>query len=268
LNLDKIHLKDFLHYDYHVIHVQKQNLDILKSAIRKNARSSLVKKICGQLNCFSNILNEGNILFFTPSDDHSLNGRFGPIRSGLYRLIHMAQTNVRILPVNIDYDPLTSGRMRIHITIGPELTNLKGCSKSKFENLLKQAILRLGVIHMGHVGSYLLLKLAENNVGVTTKELLKKSIISQVQKLYDLGLSIDSILLDQYLLRKYLDKFIEYSIKKQWLRYVIDEKLILNKESILGLNQGRHSHNLIQYHYNELMSYQSVWLTTLEPATP
>lgn len=260
-NLHNIRLKDFLSYDYHLIHAQKSNLSILQSGMSGKIRSFLLDKINSQLSRFSNILDEGNILFFTPSDDHSLDGRFGPIRSGIYRLIRMAQTDVRILPVNIDYDPMTTGRMRIHITIGPEITNLKGCSKSEFERLLQEAIKRLGVVNMGQLGSYLLLRLAKDNPEVITKELLARSVLSQVQKLSNLGLSIDNVLTDQRLLGKHLDKFIKYCVKKQWLRCVSDGKLILNKEAILDLKPSRHSGHPIRYSYNELMTYQSAYQT-------
>lgn len=195
-NLNNTCLKDFLSYNYRVVHAQKGDLSMLKSEVLVRTRAFLLNKIDSQLGRFSNILDKGGILFFTPSNDHSPDGRFAPIRSGLHRLIRMAQTDVRILPVNIGYDFMTTGRMRIHITIGPEITNLKGLTKGEFERLLQVAITRLGIVNMGQLGSNCLLRLAQDNSEVITKELLAKSVLSQAQKLSSLGLNVDNVLTD------------------------------------------------------------------------
>jgi hypothetical protein len=257
-NLHNTRLKDFLSYEYRLIHAQKGNLSILKSDLLRITRSLLLKRINSQLIHFSKILDEGNILFFTPSDDHTPDGRFGPIRSGIYRLVRMVQTDVRILPVNINYDPMTIGRMRIHITIGAEITNLKRCSKIEFEKLLQKAIKRLGVVNMGQLGSYILLQLAKDNSEVITNEIFAKRVLSQVQKFSSLGLSIDNVLTDHRLSGKHINKFIKYCVKEQWLRCASDGKLIINKETILDLKHSHSSHP-IRYSYNELMAYQSAY---------
>jgi len=171
----------------------------------------------------------------------------------------MAQTDVRILPVNIAYDFMTAGRMRIHITIGPEITNLKGLTKSEFERLVQVVITRLGVVNMGQLGSYCLLRLAQDNSEVITKELLARRVLSQAQKLYSLGLSVDDVLADYRVLGKRLDKFIKYCVRKHWLRDGRDGKLILNKEAVLDSWQSNCSGYPIRYSYNELMTHQCAY---------
>lgn len=258
-NLNNTHLKDFLSYDYHVVHIQQGDLTMLKSDVLARTRAYLLDKIDGQLVRFSNILDEGGILFFTPDDDHSPDGRFVPMKSGIYRLIRMAQTDVRILPVNIGYDFMTTGRMRIHITIGPEITNLKGLTRSEFERLLRIAITRLGIVNVGQLGSHYLLQLAQDDSEVITKELLTKRVLSQAKELASLGLNVDDILTDSQALGKRLDKFIQYCVKKRWLRDGKDGKLTLNKEAVLDSSQTNYSDHPIRYSYNELMTYQCAY---------
>jgi len=258
-NLNNTRLKDFLSYDYRIVHAQNGDLSMLKSDVLERTRAFLLDKIDRQLGRFANILDEGGILFFTPEDDHTPDGRFGPIRSGIHRLIRMAQTEVRILPVNIAYDFMTVGRMRIHITIGPEITNLKGLTKSEFERLVQAAITRLGVVNMGQLGSHCLLQLAQDNSEVITKDLFARRVLSQSQKLCSLGLSVDDVLADYRVLGKRLDKFIKYCIRKHWLSDGRDGKLILNKEAVLDSWQSNHSDHPIRYSYNELMIHQCAY---------
>jgi hypothetical protein len=171
----------------------------------------------------------------------------------------MVQTDVRILPVNIGYDFMTTGRMKIHIKIGPEIMNLKGRTKSEFERLLQIAIARLGIVNMGQLGSSCLLRLAQDNSEEITKELLARRILSQAQELSNLGLSIDNVLTDYQKLEKRLDKFIKYCVKKQWLREGKDGKLILNKVAMLDSSRSNYSDHPIRYSYNELMTYQHAY---------
>ena len=258
-NLNDTRLRDFLSYDYRVLHVQEGDLSMLKSHVLERIRPLLLDKVNSQLNCFSNILNEGGILFFTPEDEHSPDGRFGPIRSGLHRVIRTAQADVRILPINITYDFVTVGRMRIHITIGPEITNLKGLTNNEFETLVQIVITKLGVINMGQLASCYLLRMAHENSEVITKELVAKEVLSQAQKLRSLGLSVDDSLVDQGAFAKRLDKFIKYCLRKHWLRAGTDGRLIVNKEAVLNSCQSCYRDHPIRYSYNELMTHLSAY---------
>ena len=136
----------------------------------KNLRPLLLNRVNSQINSFSRILDKGGILYFTPDDQHSADGRFGPMRSGIYRLVRMAQTEVRILPIDISCDSMTVGRKRINVTIGPEITNLKGLTKNEFERLVQISITKLGVVSTGQLGSRFLLQMAEEDSEVVATD--------------------------------------------------------------------------------------------------
>ena len=255
-NLNNICLKDFLSYKYRIVHAQQGALSMLKSDVFRRTRAFLLNKVRRQLSRLSKILDEGGILLFTPEDRHTLDGRFGPVKSGIHRLIRMARTDVRILPVNVTYDFMTVGRIRIHISIGPEITNLKGLVKSEVERLVQIAITRLGVVNVGQLGSCCLLRMAQGNSEVITKDLFAREVLSQAQKLSNLGLSVDDVLADSRAFGKRLDKLIKYCLKKHWLRNGSDGKLILNKEAVLDSSQNGYSDHPIRYSYNELMTHQ------------
>ncbi len=258
-NLDNTHVRDLLSYDYRILHAQEAPLRMLKSHVLARIRPPLLDEVNRQLNCFSNILDEGGILFFTPEDEHSPDGRFGPIRSGLYRVTHRAQADVRILPVNIAYDFMTMGRTRVHLTIGPELLNLKGLTKSEFEKLVQVAITKLGVVNIGQLGSWCLLQMAKGDSGVITKDLLSGGVLSRAQKLRSLGLSVDDALIDQGAFIKRLDRFIKYCLRGHWLKLGTNGSLIVNSEAVLNASQSSYLEHPIRYSYNELMTHMGAY---------
>ena len=255
-NLDNTRLRDFLSYDYRLLHDQDGDLSMLQNHVVERMRPLLVDKVNSQLNCLSHILDEGGILFFTPDDEHSADGRFGSMRSGLYRLVRMAQADVRILPINISSDSMTVGRKRICVTIGPEITNLKGLTKNEFERRVQIAITKLGVVNTGQLGSHILLQMAQEDSEVITKELAARKILSRAQELFSLGLSVDDGLIDRGVSAKRLDKFIKYCLKRHWLRPGTDGRLIVNKEAVLNSSPSGNGIHPIRYSYNELMSHQ------------
>ncbi len=259
-NLNDTSLKDFLCWDYRHVHALKGNLNMLQSDVLKRTRAFQLRKIDGQLRHFSGVLDGGGILFFTPGDNHSPDGRFGPMKGGICRLIRMAQTDVRIVPVNITYDFMTTGRKKVHIAVGAEITNLKRLTKCEIERRLQRAITTLGAVNLGQLGSHCLLKLAQVNRRVITKELLARRILSKAQKLSRLGLSIDNnILSGSQIIGGRLDKFIRYCVKNQWLRYGKDGKLLINTEAMLDVSQSNSDAHPIQYCHNELMALQSAY---------
>lgn len=97
-SLRNTRLKDFLGYEYCTVHAQSNVSGILKRNVSKRTKLFLLEQVFNQLGRFSKILNDGGILFMTPGDDHSVDGRFGAVRSGIHRLINMAQADVRICP--------------------------------------------------------------------------------------------------------------------------------------------------------------------------
>ena len=257
--LDNVRLKDSLNYGYHTLHVQDADLSMLETHILERIRPLLLDKVNSQLNCFSKRLDEGGILFFTPEDVHSPDGRFGPVRSGLHRVIRTAQADVRILPVNITYDFMTVGRTRAHITIGPELMDLKGLTNNEFDALVETAITKLGVVNMGQLGSCFLLRAAQENSEVITKELAATEVLSQAQKLRSLGLSVDDDLVDREASAKLLDRFIKYCLKRNWLKAGTGGRLIVSKEAVLDSSQCGYREHPIRYSYNELMTHQRAY---------
>ena len=81
-----------------------------------------------------------------PEGQLSRDDRFWPVKSGLFRLISMTTSDVRILPVNSTYDFITVGRMRIYITIGTEMTGLKQWRKVELERRVQKSIVTLGPV--------------------------------------------------------------------------------------------------------------------------
>src|SRR5579875_370942 len=104
-----------------------------------------------QLRGFARRLDEGRCVYFSPEGSISIDGRFGRIRGGFFRLCRMTATPPRILPMGIAYDTLAAGRPRVVIRIGrPFLADL-AASRREFDARLRAAILALVSVTPSHL---------------------------------------------------------------------------------------------------------------------
>ena len=255
-NLRNVRLRDFLKYDYRLLHTLRCESSMLRTDVLKKMRRRLLDRVNSQLAAFSNILDEGGILFFTPEDEHSPDGRFGPVRSGLHRLVRMAKTDIRILPISITYDRLATGRIRVHVAVGPEIMNLKELAKNEFERLVQTSLTRLGVVGVAQIGGRYLWRMAQENAEVIEKDLFVEETLSLARKLRSLGLTVDDDLTDRKPLAKRLDKFVKYCLARHWLRSGSNGRLIVNRNIIPDSSQSIGNAHALQYSYNELITHQ------------
>jgi 1-acyl-sn-glycerol-3-phosphate acyltransferase len=172
--LADISVSDFLSYDYRVLHDEVTDVGILKEGLARKVRTQSLKRIEQQLKVFANILDDGGICLLAPEGDLSPDGRFWPVKSGLYRLLSMTRTDVTILPVNTTYDFMTQKRMRVYVDVGKEILLPKSLTKMELERRVQKDIVSLGRVTMGQLGSdYLLQKLESGKSGYS--EMLEKS---------------------------------------------------------------------------------------------
>ncbi len=77
-----------------------------------------------QLHFFAHQLDAGHNVYFAPEGHISMDGRFGRIRAGTWRLGRMTAQPLRLLPFAISYDPLGPGRTRVVVFHGDSLDDM------------------------------------------------------------------------------------------------------------------------------------------------
>ncbi len=125
-----------------------------------------------QLKHFTDILESGRILQFEPEGTTSPNGSFQRFRGGLHLLLSRTRAPVRVLPIGLTYDFMTTGRQTIFLNMGPELTDLQALSRKQVDQKVSTAILNEHTITTSHLASQFLATVRRRGHFFTFAELL------------------------------------------------------------------------------------------------
>jgi len=220
-----IPISRLLRFRYHEALDREWGFSILAPTIRRRLRAKHVKEIIASLSRFAAILDEGDALYLAPEGHLETDGRFEEAKAGLIRLVEMARDPV-ILPVNLTYDFMTTGRARVFLTIGKELHGVKDWPRQRLEREIIQRISRLGTITFSQLAAVSLRALASRGDEIVHAGELKQAIIQRALRLIDSGYRVDLCLLSPKEFKKRWRRFVSYcqrhellEIEGGWLLY-------------------------------------------------
>ncbi|MDE2053531.1 MAG: 1-acyl-sn-glycerol-3-phosphate acyltransferase [Xanthomonadaceae bacterium] len=107
--------------------------------------------IAAQLERFAHRLDRGRCVYFAPEGTISMDGRFGRIRAGFFRLAHMAESPPWIQPMALAYDTLASGRSRVVVRIGERFRADATLDRRAFDVALRRSVLQLAPVTPSHL---------------------------------------------------------------------------------------------------------------------
>jgi len=94
-----------------------------------------------QLAHFAGRIDRGYCVYFSPEGTISMDGHFGRIRAGFFRLVRATRAPPWIQPMAIGYDTLAFGRSRVVIRIGERFRADTSLDRRGFDASLRRAIL-------------------------------------------------------------------------------------------------------------------------------
>jgi 1-acyl-sn-glycerol-3-phosphate acyltransferase len=109
-------------------------------AFRKVA-PSFRAAVATQLAHFTDRLERGFSVYFSPEGTISMDGHFSRIRAGFYRLVRATTTRTWIQPMALAYDTLAPGRSRVVIHVGARFLANATLGRRAFDAALRRAIL-------------------------------------------------------------------------------------------------------------------------------
>lgn len=257
-DLSELSVSDFLSYNYRTLHQCRTDVGILQEGLSCKVRTYSLNTVEQQFRVFVRILDEGGICLLAPEGDLSPDGQFWPVKSGLHRLLSMTKADVKILPVNITYDFMSRGRMRVYVTIGEEMEGLKELSKVELERLVWRSIVSLGPVTLGQLGSQYLHQRLDAGYEVVRKNEIASELFSQVQALKNSRFRLDDRLIVEHSFHKRLHDFIGYCLAKRILRKVTSSSFIVDRDRVINTADCNHWENPVQYSNNELQSLQKL----------
>ncbi len=237
-----------LRWRHHTALDQEWEFSVLSPKLRKELRIQHIEEIISSLSQFAAILDEGDAVYLAPEGGLETDGKFNEAKAGLSRLISMARDPI-VLPVNLTYDFMGTGRQSVFITIGKEMSGIKDLSARRIEQKVINAVSCLGTITFSQLAARGMRRLAESNPLVHVRD-LQQEIIREARWLADSNHWVDQAIFDPAAFRRRWNKFVTYCTQKKLLRF--EGPWILYDRDILfgGYANGRI--NPWEYAANEL----------------
>jgi 1-acyl-sn-glycerol-3-phosphate acyltransferase len=127
--------------DYeHMLWRKRYGYRHLQVAVFGRIKPHLRDLIDRQMDHFTKLLEGGQVLILEPEGRLSLDGALRRPRAALHELIKRPNRPVRVLPISVTYDTLTTGYPRIFIDIQPELIGLERLSRRVLDDRVTASI--------------------------------------------------------------------------------------------------------------------------------
>lgn len=249
-----ITVKEFLGHSFCRLQQQTTDIGIIPGELSRVLRERMLASINRQLKVFTRILDEGGICLLAPEGQLSPDGRFWPVKSGLHRLVSMTHCDARVLPVNITYDFMARGRMKIYVTIGKEIRNLRGLGKIGLEREVQKSMGTLAPLTLGQLGSNFILGMANDGIESFEEAELHDILTAWIEKLKTTGIRLEDRITGEKALNNRIKGFISYCVKRGILHRKRNGTLSLNGHTVNDDMTGKFHSNPVCYSVNELKS--------------
>ena len=173
-------------------------------------------RLRAQLKRFAWLLDHGRDLYWTPEGGLTVDGHFGRIRAGLYRVIQQTEAELTLLPIAVFYDYMTTLRTRCFVRIGPEVAVDRSLSRPQIEELARRSILSQMTANIGHLMAAVLRDMPDG-AAVSVAE-LEALVSEQARRFRQSGLCLDPRLTMRSSFRRRLRHFLGYAERQDILR--------------------------------------------------
>ncbi|MEW6033229.1 MAG: hypothetical protein AB1603_00035 [Chloroflexota bacterium] len=178
----------------------------LKATLRADIRQ--------QIAMLASLLREGQSLFITPEGMLSKSGALGRIRYGLCQVIRDSGVKVRLLPVFVTYDWMTTRRTTAFVEVGAEVEGAERMSPKELNALVRERLRALGTITMGNLACAYILRCHGLSVSQVGLDELRERLFSLANDLARKGFRVDKRLRDRSDFDRCFEGFLGFCKKK------------------------------------------------------
>ena len=168
---------------------------IFKPDLRHALTQRHKARVAANLAVFTAILNQGGALGISPHGFMSRDGRMGRIKSGLSQIIDSAEREVAVLPGNVTYDFMSTGRKTVFVATGRALYGVNAWSRERLEGEVRQAILAATTVTLGHLAAHVVREHAERGEHEIDEAAFRAEIQARAQRMARDGYAVDERLL-------------------------------------------------------------------------
>lgn len=133
-------LAQLLRADEHRLSRQWYGYRHLQLAVFRRIKPHMRQVIDCQLDRLARLLERGELVILEPEGHVSHDGGVRRPQAVLHELVNRPARPVRVLPISLTYDTLTTGAARIFVDIQPELTGLGGLARRGLDERVMAAV--------------------------------------------------------------------------------------------------------------------------------
>lgn len=244
---------------------ERINSRAFKKKYRKVVKKEKLGSVKGQLESFIDLMDRGEILYITPEGKLSSDGLLGSLKDSLHVLIEEPRRGVTVVPTNITYDFMTSGKATVTVNVGEELAGLAEMGRKDRGQKIRETILSLTTITLSQLGSRQLVEAAEKDrVEISRKEILEGAR-ECLKKVSREGLNLEGNLRNSDSFKRRFEGFLDYCLnrgvltEKEGEGFYLDPELGYRKDTA---NRG-YRRDPVRYTANELKGLEQVGLVDL-----
>jgi hypothetical protein len=212
-------LSHLLSWRYHAALQYYYGSEILLSPARRLVERRLVSRIKQQLADLSAWLQSGGSLLGSPEGKLSPDGKLQPVNPALHRILRNAPPDMRIIPIYLAYDYMTTRRrISIFVDIAPAIEHVPTLAAEDFDAQLRLAWLRAARFTCTQLASGFILEASRTPIRSFTLEELTLAIHRQAVTLAEEGRHVDRHLLHPGRARKLAKGFLAYAERQNLIR--------------------------------------------------
>ena len=198
LSPEQVHdlpLARLLAWRYHAILQKFYGPEILQGPQRRRIERRIVARIHTQIDEIVTYFWQDGSIFGAPEGQLSPDGRISSLYAGFHRMVRLAPPDLRVVPVALMYDFMTSGRPRIFVDFAPAIEYAPKLSQAILDEQLRRAWLQHAHFTCTQLASGFLMERHCSTSPEFTLYDMAQSVYRQACKLATAGRHVDPQLL-------------------------------------------------------------------------
>ncbi len=200
-----------IEWDYLDALYRLEPFSVFRPEVEEVLRQRHRDRIADSLALFASLLDHGAAVAISPEGRRSRDGRIGNITSGALQILQQTQRNAVVLPLNITYDLLTTGRIRTFIAFGQPLRGVRDMDQDRYKTEVARALATLGTVTLGQLAARAVRSHARNGTSELPEAELKEEVMAEARSLADRGFEVDPMLAGGREFERRWNRFVDFS---------------------------------------------------------
>jgi hypothetical protein len=137
--ISRMQLSRLMAWQYHKALHKFYGPEMLLGTKRRHIERRVVERIHDQLDEIVSCLWQGGSFFGSPEGQLSPDGHISPLHAGFHRIMRAAPPDLRVIPIALSYDFMTTGRLRLFVEFAPEIAYAPKLPQAELNKQLRRS---------------------------------------------------------------------------------------------------------------------------------